>query len=128
MQMNSKHSIYKIFFERDIYAFVCLGVVIYKELFMSHGFFLKQVLPALGPVFSFSMMTYLSLTVFHYLCKKSKYSRLAVIFFIAILWIFLCGVSKAATVLTGNNSSYFALLACGYSIFLDVLRKNNVKI
>lgn len=122
------------FFHRDIYLFLSLILGIYREIVVSHYHEIaisqytsilvnKHVIASLGPLFSFFLMTYFSLTVFHYFSTKKTYVQILILFIIALVWICLSHLVTPPTVLLGGHSSYFILPACIYSMILTFWRR-----
>lgn len=119
-------------FNRHIYLVLALIVFLYELVCIAtytspnSPLFLKSVFVtrAIGPVFSFFIATYLSLTVLHYTDKWKKVPealRLLSAFLVAAAWIGLCHLLRGYTPLFWR-SYYAAPIAAVYSIVLYLLK------
>lgn len=112
-----------IIYNRDFYLIISLLMFIYREIILSQNILLinKIICYTVGPVFTFCLMTYLELTVFHYTENWKGYQKIVqwvLICGIPFMWLFLCVFSKNTTLLVGGKAPYFALISAAYSIIL----------
>lgn len=122
--MNSKKC---ILYNRDFYLIIALVVFLYVELVLTRShrnvvFSNKYIFHAVGPVFTFCIMTYLELMVCRYL-EKHKMAKGILFVLLPAAWILLCVLSKTTAILLGLYAPYFAIVSALYTCALLYLGK-----
>lgn len=116
-----------ILYSRDFYLIVTLVVFLYVELVLTRNYqnavlYNKYIFHAVGPVFTFCVMTYLEFTVCCYL-KNRKIAQRILFILIPVAWLLVCVLSNTTAILLGLYAPYFAVVSAVYTGVLLYLGK-----
>ena len=119
-------------FKPDMYSLIALIVVFYAEVVeavyqrSTSVLINRYIMSAVGPVFAFCVMTFLSLLILSHAEERKKTQlcvQIILVFGVALIWISLCNWLQLSTVLLRRSSSWFTLLATAYAIALTFFKK-----